>query len=117
MITKGRQVRSLLFILSIIFIHGNFTMLDAQPKKKKGKQTKAAAATVVQTAPPEINYTVSMSKPWTHLLEVEMRLKPSIMADTAEIQMPVWTPGSYLVREYARHVQDFAAKDSSGNSL
>jgi predicted metalloprotease with PDZ domain len=114
MITKGRKARSLFFILSIIFILGNFTMLDAQPKKKKGKQTQP---TVVQVPPPEINYTVSMSKPWTHLLEVEMRLKPSQMADTAEILMPVWTPGSYLIREYARHVQDFAAKDSSGNTL
>ena len=27
--------------------------------------------------------------------------------------MPVWTPGSYLVREYARHLQDFVAQDSS----
>jgi predicted metalloprotease with PDZ domain len=31
--------------------------------------------------------------------------------------MPVWTPGSYLVREYARHVQDFAVKDASGKAL
>ena len=31
--------------------------------------------------------------------------------------MPVWTPGSYLVREFARHVQDFDAKDAAGQSL
>ena len=31
--------------------------------------------------------------------------------------MPVWTPGSYLVREYARHVQDFSSKNSSGGAL
>ena len=31
--------------------------------------------------------------------------------------MPVWTPGSYLVREYARHVQDFPARDASGGEL
>ena len=28
--------------------------------------------------------------------------------------MPVWTPGSYLVREFARHVQDFRREDASG---
>jgi predicted metalloprotease with PDZ domain len=31
--------------------------------------------------------------------------------------MPVWTPGSYLIREFARHVQDFAAFDASGRPL
>jgi predicted metalloprotease with PDZ domain len=31
--------------------------------------------------------------------------------------MPVWTPGSYLIREYARHVQDFAVKDTTGRAL
>jgi predicted metalloprotease with PDZ domain len=31
--------------------------------------------------------------------------------------MPVWTPGSYLIREYARHVEDFKAKDTSGKDL
>ncbi|HAF16279.1 MAG TPA: hypothetical protein DHU55_18990 [Blastocatellia bacterium] len=31
--------------------------------------------------------------------------------------MPVWTPGSYLIREFERNVQDFAAADGSGQSL
>jgi predicted metalloprotease with PDZ domain len=115
MINKGRMFRSLFFILSVFLILGSFTMSYAQPKNKQGKQTAPQPAKPV--APPEINYTVSMTKPWTHLLEVEMRVKPSAKADTAEILMPVWTPGSYLIREYARHVQDFAAKDTSGNAL
>ena len=51
------------------------------------------------------------------MLEVEMRLKSAEMPEKSIIAMPVWTPGSYLVREYARHVQDFAAKDANGNSL
>ncbi|MDQ3179961.1 MAG: PDZ domain-containing protein, partial [Acidobacteriota bacterium] len=29
----------------------------------------------------------------------------------------VWTPGSYLIREYARHVQDFTVKNAAGNDL
>jgi predicted metalloprotease with PDZ domain len=70
----------------------------------------------------EINFTVSMSKPYTHLLEVEMRLRraPAATTTTAaqvDLVMPVWTPGSYLVREYARHVQDFEAKDAGGRAL
>ena len=31
--------------------------------------------------------------------------------------MAVWTPGSYLVREYARHVQDFTVTDAGGRPL
>lgn len=90
---------------------------SAQTKKSKSKIL-AAAAPEAKSVAPEISYTVSMSKPWTHLLEVEMRLKYSAPAkDAAEIQMPVWTPGSYLIREYARHVQDFSAADANGKDL
>ena len=64
----------------------------------------------------EINYTVSMSKPHTHLLEVEMRVRGNLSSAT-DLVMPVWTPGSYLVREYERHVQDFDAKNASGHPL
>jgi predicted metalloprotease with PDZ domain len=57
-----------------------------------------------------------MSKPYTHLLEVELRLRGALPAQT-DLIMPVWTPGSYLVREFERHVQDFDAKDASGRAL
>ena len=69
---------------------------------------------------PEIAFQVSMSKPHTHMFEVEIRIKraASLTAPGEEfLVMPVWTPGSYMVREFARHVQDFAAKDSSGQPL
>jgi predicted metalloprotease with PDZ domain len=65
---------------------------------------------------PEISYTVSMPKPHTHLLDVEMRLRGALPAQT-DVVMPVWTPGSYLVREFERNVQDFDAKDAGGRSL
>ncbi len=58
-----------------------------------------------------------MPKPWTHLLQVEMRVtNPALPAQT-ELKMAVWTPGSYLVREYARHVQDFTVTDAGGRPL
>jgi predicted metalloprotease with PDZ domain len=66
---------------------------------------------------PEISFTVSMSKPYTHLLEVEMRLEDALLPAQVNLIMPVWTPGSYLVREFARHVQDFAATDAVGHAL
>src|SRR5256714_14029180 len=65
-------------------------------------------------------FTVSMPRPWTHLLEVEMRLQiPANLnvPNETDLIMPVWTPGSYLIREFERHVQDFAASDANGRSL
>ncbi|HEX8288278.1 MAG TPA: PDZ domain-containing protein [Pyrinomonadaceae bacterium] len=89
---------------------------ETPAQKRRAKNTKPQTAETKAVAP-EISYTVSMSKPWTHLLEVEMRLNWAQMPAKAELKMPVWTPGSYLVREYARHVQDFNATDASGNNL
>jgi len=82
-------------------------MYRETPAKPREPKREAAQT---QTAAPEIAYTVSMTKPWTHLLEVEMRLRWPAAQQSVEVKMPVWTPGSYLVREYARHVQDFSAK-------
>lgn len=59
---------------------------------------------------PDIVFTVSMPRPFTHMLEVEMRLRLEEARPQLDLVMPVWTPGSYLIREYARHVQDFTAE-------
>ena len=69
-------------------------------------------------AAPDISYTVSMSKPHTHLLEVEIGVRASPVSRLeSDLVMPVWTPGSYMVREFARHVQDFEATDAGGKAL
>ncbi|HLP89322.1 MAG TPA: M61 family metallopeptidase [Nostocaceae cyanobacterium] len=57
---------------------------------------------------PSIHYLVGMSQPETHLLEVTLHLTDCPGA-TLDLKMPVWTPGSYLVREYAKNLQNFAA--------
>ncbi|PSB12770.1 peptidase M61 [filamentous cyanobacterium CCP2] len=56
----------------------------------------------------DIHYQVAMPHPETHLFEVTLHVK-GWRSDTLDLKMPVWTPGSYLVREYARHLQDFGA--------
>jgi predicted metalloprotease with PDZ domain len=67
---------------------------------------------------PEIHFTVSMPKPYTHLLEVEVRLQDSKgLSPQTSLSMPVWTPGSYLIREFERNVQDFSANNSTGSPL
>ncbi|MFN2455786.1 MAG: M61 family metallopeptidase [Pyrinomonadaceae bacterium] len=79
--------------------------------------------TTTNSAPPDISYTVAMPRPYTHLLEVEMRIARRSNGEAqnatteTDLLMPVWTPGSYLIREYERHVQDFAATDTTGRAL
>lgn len=59
-----------------------------------------------------------MPRPHTHLLEVQVAVKRTTGGPQEEsLVMPVWTPGSYLVREFARHVQDFAATAATGQPL
>lgn len=54
-----------------------------------------------------IHYQVAMPQPELHLFEVTLCLSGWQEA-RLDLKMPVWTPGSYLVREYARHLQDFS---------
>lgn len=56
-----------------------------------------------------------MPDPHSHLFEVEVRV--GSVSGAVELVMPSWTPGSYLMREFGRHVQDFAATDASGSPL
>jgi predicted metalloprotease with PDZ domain len=65
---------------------------------------------------PTIEYTVTVDRPQAHLFSVTMEIA-GLQAAELDVSMPVWTPGSYLVREYERHVIGFAASDADGGSL
>jgi predicted metalloprotease with PDZ domain len=56
----------------------------------------------------QLFYEVSCPEPQTHLFQVKLHVQ-DWKANTLKIQFPVWTPGSYLVREYARHIQKVRA--------
>jgi predicted metalloprotease with PDZ domain len=62
-----------------------------------------------------VEYTLSMPAPHTHLFDVQVRIPAA--EHPLELVMPSWTPGSYLLREFPRNVQDFAAHDSAGLPL
>ncbi|MCB2376868.1 PDZ domain-containing protein [Hymenobacter sp. BT635] len=56
-----------------------------------------------------LRYTLSMPAPQTHYFEVEMALG-GFSKQYTDVKMPVWAPGSYLVREFAKNVEGFEAK-------
>ncbi len=64
----------------------------------------------------EIGYRLAFPQPHTHLYEVTLTIG-RVGRGEIEVSMPTWTPGSYLQREFARHVQDFAASDGNGQPL
>jgi predicted metalloprotease with PDZ domain len=55
-----------------------------------------------------IRYTLRFAAPHTHYLEVEAAIPTSGRAEV-EVYMATWTPGSYLIREYERHVEAVTA--------
>lgn len=101
--------------LALLLITISLLMNHETTAQRRPRAAPTPAATPA-AAPPDVSYTVSMSKPWTHLLEIEMRLKWQVMPERLELKMPVWTPGSYLIREYARHVQNFSAAGADAGS-
>lgn len=56
----------------------------------------------------EVSYTISFSKPHTHLCEVKVSVKDA-GTEPLLFSLPVWTPGSYLIRDFAGKVQDVSA--------
>ena len=62
---------------------------------------------------PAIRYTVSFPAVHTHYVDVEAVI-PTDGQSAVDLMMPVWTPGSYLVREYARNVESLTARDATG---
>ncbi len=57
-----------------------------------------------------------IAAPATHYLDVEASF-PTSGKPTIDLMMAVWTPGSYLVREFARHVEQVRARNPSGQAL
>lgn len=64
----------------------------------------------------QVDYTLRMSKPQNHYFEVEMVVS-DVKSTEFEIKMPVWAPGSYLVREFAKNVNLVKAKNEKGENL
>jgi len=67
---------------------------------------------LVASAQMKIGYEVSFKEPQAHYAEVEMTIS-GLPKDYVDVKMPVWAPGSYLIREFAKNVEGFTA--NAGN--
>src|SRR5690606_24207100 len=74
----------------------------------------ALVATAFAATP--IRHTLRFSDAAAHYLDVDA-VFPTDGAASITVFMPVWTPGSYLVREYARNIVTLSASDPAGKTL
>lgn len=70
---------------------------------------------MVGKAQVKIGFEVSFKEPQAHYAEVQMNIS-GLAKDYVDVKMPVWTPGSYLVREFEKSVENFKAT-ASGKAL
>jgi predicted metalloprotease with PDZ domain len=75
-----------------------------------------ADSAAAQTAAEPLRYTLSFPAPQTHYMEVSAAV-PTDRRPEVELMMAVWTPGSYLVREYERNVEAVTAAGPDGRAL
>jgi predicted metalloprotease with PDZ domain len=62
------------------------------------------------TASP-VHYRVEVSDPAAHLFKVTLTVaQPAVVQ---KVSLPVWIPGSYLVREFAGHLQNLTARQGT----
>ena len=82
-----------------------------------------------ESARNRLQYTVSFPEAASHYVNVRLVIPsalqrvaaaPSEQADrasTLQVMMPTWTPGSYLIREYARNIDRISASSTGGQTL
>jgi len=70
-------------------------------------------STMAQT---NIKFEVSFTEPQAHYADIKMHIS-DIKKDYIDVKMPVWSPGSYLVREYAKNVERLSAQSPSGTAI
>lgn len=64
---------------------------------------------------PTLHYDIAVKNTGAHLIDVQITIAQSDHDVIAK--MPKWIPGSYKIRDYARHVQAFAAYDTDNHPL
>lgn len=62
-----------------------------------------------------IRYQIQAIRPEAHIFRIEMQI-PTTVPEGQVLRMPAWIPGSYMIRDFARHVVSFEAH-ADGSSL
>lgn len=63
------------------------------------------------------HYLVQIQTPEHNHVKVTLKLEKKATQDSVRVFLPSWSPGSYLLREYPRHVRWFEATQENGEVL
>ena len=63
------------------------------------------------------HYIVQIDRPEQHHVKVTLKFTRPKGITRLKVFLPSWSPGSYLMREYARHIRWFEASQSNGEIL
>ena len=63
-----------------------------------------------------VGYQLSIPEPTTRYVHMRLELAEAPEHQTT-LAMPAWTPGSYLIRDFGKHVYDVEAHDLDGGAL
>jgi predicted metalloprotease with PDZ domain len=64
----------------------------------------------------DIHHVLSMPNPETHYFHVQLELTDFEETELI-LSLPVWAPGSYLIREFSQNINRISAKDENGKQL
>jgi predicted metalloprotease with PDZ domain len=73
----------------------------------------------LELAPPSppLRYRVTLDDPHSHELQLRLEVPALPERTLLRFAMPAWAPGSYMIRDFARHVYDLRVTDLRGRSL
>lgn len=57
---------------------------------------------------PRVHYNIKIESPHSHYAKVTLRIE-DVKPGALDVYMPIWTPGSYLAREFAKNVESVKA--------
>jgi len=61
-----------------------------------------------------IHFSLSFPEAQAHYVDVQLDIQGFENQNYIDLVLPVWAPGSYLIREYAKNVERFRAADATG---
>lgn len=75
----------------------------------------ASLTALSQTSHAQLNYQLNLESSANRYVHITLEFEAE--EDETELMMAVWTPGSYLVREYARHIDSMTVTDQDGEAV
>jgi predicted metalloprotease with PDZ domain len=93
------HIRTALALVGFLLVYGSGNLLAQAPDANRDA----------------VRYRLSFPAAATHYVEVEA-VYPTEGRPRLDLMMPVWAPGSYLVREFSRHVEGITATTPDGKA-